>query len=87
MKRAKRRPSAPLETFQHVFVAVYMTVHYIPLRLVSSVLKIVPEHKKKKTNVRNVPLAQQEILTAGFKKVQGFGMQRRNIVTSTYGVK
>jgi hypothetical protein len=74
VNRVKREPSALLEAIQHFFVIVHMTVHSnIPLRRVSSALKIVSERRK--TNVRFMPLVSYEILTAGLKKLQFFGMQ------------
>jgi hypothetical protein len=79
VNRVKREPLALLETIQHFFVIVHMAVHSnIPLRLVSSALKIVLERSK--TNVRIMPLVSYEILTAGLKKLQFFGMQSRKCI-------
>ena len=79
MNHVKREPSALLETVQHFFVIVHMTVHSnIPLRLVSSALEIVSERRK--TNARIKPLVSYEILTAGLKKLQFFGKQSRKSI-------
>jgi hypothetical protein len=61
-----------------------MAVHSnIPLRLVSSALKIVSERSK--TNVRIMPLVSYEILTAGLKKLQSLACKVENVFTSPYG--
>jgi hypothetical protein len=79
VNRVKREPLALLETIQHFFVIVHMNMHLnIPLRFVSTALKIVSERRK--TNIRIMPLVSYEILTAGLKKLQLFGMQSRKCI-------